>query len=272
MGFMKPTIAEGKNVKNHFGQFFHARQVLTAIGLSLFANFAHAYANYQASASGQLEIYSIANQTNPGGDLSFLNIDGNVSVDNTGHDHFGLADANDHGFTSIQAGGAGTDPGLLTQSSDVQGYADTSPFLSHALSYNSSLGQFTLRNQSATDTVQVDLSLIYTLAVNAAASNILNDNAYANAFVNLTDTLTGVLLDRTLSADAQGLLAPPNDSWGDNPTFSVILQPGDVDQLTFRVGVSGNAQSIPEPATIFLMAGGLAGLMGVGKRRQYAIA
>jgi hypothetical protein len=259
-------------VKTHFGQFFHARQLLTAIVLSLFANFAHAYANYQASASGQLEIYSIANQTNPGGDLSFLNIDGDVYVDNTGHNHYGAADASDNGSTSIQAGAAGSDPGLLTQSSDVQGYADISPVLSHALSYNSSLGQFTLSNQSATDTVQVDLSLLYSLSVNAALSRMLSENAVANAFVSLTDTLTGVLLDRTLSADAQGLLAPPNDSWGDNPTFSVVLQPGEVDQLTLRLGVSGNAQSVPEPATIFLMASGLAGLIGMGKRRQNSIA
>ena len=255
-------------MKTHARQFFSARHMIAALCLSLCANFAHAYANYQASASGQLEIYSV----NAPGGLSSLGVSGNVFLDNQGTSLYGSADGSNNGSLSIQDGSAGTSPGLLNQSSDVQGYANPTIAGSQALSYHSSEGLFTLTNLSSTDTIEVALSLLYNASVNAAVTRILSESAYTNAFVSLIDNLTGVLLDLNLSADAKGLLGPVSEASGDTLLFTVTLLPGAVDDITLRVGASGSATSIPEPSTIVLLVSGLLGMSKLKHRRRYSVA
>lgn len=253
------------------------RQTILALSLSLFAGFAHALAYYDAHADALLSIDMITNLTNPG-EVSAVSIDGNVYTENVGKTEYGKVESSYYGITDLQSSTA-SDPGLLNQVSDIHGNAyPTLTSRSLADTVYSSLGEFNLRNPSLTDTVRIDLSLVFNLEANAVITNILNENAYAEAFVRLIDTLQGVLLDQTVSADAKGVLAPTHDAWDNTLLFSITLLPDTLDnadkmfdRITLNVSARGNGESIPEPSTIILFASGLLGMANWGRRRRLSV-
>ncbi len=252
------------------------RQTILALSLSLFAGYAHALAYYDAFADALLSIDTITNLNNPG-DNSVLSVDGNVYTENLGKTEHGKVESSYYGVIDLQSSTA-SDPGLLNQVSDIHG--NVYPTISGSLADTvySSLGEFNLRNLSTTDTVQIDFSLKFNIEANASITRPGNENAYAEAFVRLIDTLGQVYLDQTISADAKGVLAPPHDAMDDTLLFSITLLPDTLqtsnesfNRITLNVSARGNAESIPEPSTIFLFASGLIGMVNWSRRLRLSL-
>jgi hypothetical protein len=263
-------------MKSHSSQFSTIPRVLTAVVLSLSATLAHANAVYDAFADASLNIDSIINMTNQKdpNDLTGLLITGDVLVTNEGSTIFGNALATYFGDT-ILLENSDFSPVSLYQSSGAQGNAEASPLVSIAESNHSSLGTFNFSNNSPTDIFQIEFSLKYNLAVNAAVTNRLNETATAEAFVRLIDDLLRFIpVDETLSADALGILALTNDSLGDTQLLSITLAPGEFDRLSLNVSAQGRADPlpVPEPAIFLLLGSSLAGLICMAKRRRLSVA
>jgi hypothetical protein len=260
-------------MKNHSSQFFIMPRALMVVALSLTASLAHANAIYNAFADASLTIDSISNQTNQN-DLAGLSIIGDVRLLNEGSSNFGNAQASRNGVTDLQDSGASSPGWLLHQSSDVLGYADASPQQNIAGSYHSSKGEFNLRNDSLTDSFQINFSLVYNLAIGASVTKPLDKTADAGALVGLIDDLLQINFEKDLTADALSILSLTDNPWSETQLFSITLEPGGFDRLSLNVSARGNAVSapVPLPASAFFLGSGLVGLLGAAKRRQLSVA
>jgi len=252
-------------MSNHSSHLFALPRVLVAATLTLFAGLASATAIYDAVAQASLTINAITNQTNPG-DLSGLSITGDAYLVNEGSTTVGNAQATYGGTIDLQDSSA-SNPGWLRQDSEAHGNAEAPPQLSAGTSFHISHGEFNLRNDSATDSFQIDFSLVYSLAVGAGVTNILGENAFSEAYVRLLDDLLQINEDRALIADALGVLGPSIVSDGATILFSIILGPNQFDRLSLDVSAQGSATSVPEPAISYLLGGGMLGLIAVLRRR-----
>lgn len=255
-------------MKNHSPYFWGARQVLIAAALSLFAGLTHATAVYDATAQASLTIDAITNLTNPG-DLTGLSITGWTNPENGGSTTFGNAQATFDGLIDLQDSTASS-PGWLRQESEAHGNAEAPPQLNIASSFHDSQGAFELRNDSPTDSFQIDFSLVYDLAVGAGVTSLLTESAFAEAYIRLIDDLLQIDVDETLIADALGVLGPGSDSKGDTILFSITLDPNTFDRLSLEVAASGLAQAVAEPDMMPLFGIGLFGLAGAFRRRVTA--
>jgi hypothetical protein len=244
-------------------------KVILLTGIFLVSPSVLAFSYFDSHASALLTIDQVHNITNPGSSTS-LSITGDVYVSNDSYTEFGNAATSQSGMALLDSSNAS--PGLIDLSSDVHGNTYAIPTGSLADRIYSLNGEFNLQNLSTTDSVKIDFSLLFNIGSNAALNDFYNENAFSEAFVILYDSLGQITFNKTVSADAKGILGPSNDSLSDTLLFSIILQPDTLDTsnlsfnyLALNVSARGNSESIPEPETLLLILGGIVAMRKVNQ-------
>lgn len=245
-------------------------KLILLTGIFLVSPSVLAFSYFDSYASALLTIDQIHNKTNPGS-LTSVSITGDVYVSNDSFTEFGNAATSQSGGMAL-LDSSSANPGLIDLSSDVHGNTYAVPTGSLADRIYSLYGEFNLRNLSTTDSVQIDFSLLFNIGSNAALNDFYNENAFSEAFVTLYDSLGQITFNKTVSADAKGILGPSNDSLSDTLLFSIILLPDTLDTsnlsfnyLALNVSARGNSESIPEPETLILILGGILAMRKVNQ-------
>jgi hypothetical protein len=208
---------------------------------------------YSSSTVATLTISGITNVTGTG--LTGLSIGGNafVSVEETFTD--GSASTSRTGDSSVidaDPPGLRIDDGL-SQNAQVSGSAE--PGISFAAHVND--GLISLSNQSS-DIFEIDFLLDFALTSTASADDPLFELAFASAYV-------GIWFDNDALHESFFVLAgtietPPEDGLEGLQSYTVVLDSGESDTVSMSSWADGIAVSevtIPEPATLMLLAVGL---------------
>ena len=148
----------------------------------------------------------------------------------------------------------------LNEGLSLQTIATGEATLGTAASFAFTLGTLAINNLSLTETFSVDFITDFSYLVDARVGNSNLGFATAVSEIILESDLIGSVLDLTVFSDSDldgGLFT-------DNAVlpFSIVLEPGDSDNVSLTVNAAGIATAaapVPEPSTLTLFAIGLIG-------------
>lgn len=194
------------------------------------------------------------------GVLTAAPVDGvTITSDAFVFDDFTLSDGVATAVTSGMAA-FGSDP-LVDQSASVSGSASRTDFGSVSTALFLTDGIVTLENATADTTLEIAMSLAWSVFASASTANPLED-AFAAAIVDLSGAATFLEI-----ADADAVFGDFGESLEGVFDFTVTLAPGESADLVLLVDADGGAFSVPGPASLLLLGTALVGLAGLRLRR-----
>jgi hypothetical protein len=222
---------------------------LLLAALALAPSQAGATAISSADASLFLAITDIV-----GGDWSDLSTTSDASVVDSNATFFGNAFATASGQTPPDADG-------WFQESHATATAD---LIGSAEALHSTRSLITLENISSINTLEVKFWTEFTASATASVNDPVIEDAYGRGRVSITSDLIGEIVSEEIIAQPlSGIADLPVDK---NLVFSLVLGPGEGDEITSFVDALAETSSIPEPSTILLIGTGLVGLAGLSRK------
>ena len=126
-------------------------------------------------------------------------------------------------------------------------------------------GTTVIQNSSSTEGFFVDFSWHISFAVSASFNPALNESAHAALALIIASSPNNVLVNFTRQQLVPGGTDPEENFFGGS--FSIFVPAGESRGIGAGLGVGGEAQVVPEPATMFLLGTGLAGVAFKTRKR-----
>lgn len=217
-----------------------------------------AASSFNSTSTVNFTLTNIANLTNSG-DLTSLDVNGAFSLDNnsTVTSNAILLD-----YTSTSLSNPVTAGSSFSQSFGASGNVSNNNATAYFLAardpqsiLDPNLANLFLRNNSLTDSYQIDIALDYSLSANAGGD-------FANTDISLEYySLNSVEFSGFDIAYASAFLSPYGETRSNSVLLSLILAPGAIEALYTDVTINGyieaSASPVPLPAAVWMFLSAL---------------